>query len=147
MRRIFSILILAFIVFLILMVAFDFVRTPVINFFTLIAGPAVTNTAVGGVNMVISSVGLGGFAAIIGAVGLIGGVLVHLLWVKTDWRLRRWGSQRISKDLGAQPTTNLPATPVGATTRPPVKTETPVVAPTPKTEPVAATPPLEEVKK
>jgi len=136
MRRILAILIILVIAVMAVLIIWDVPRNMLLNFATTVAGPTIVNTGVGAVSGIITHVGLAGFAGLLLIGGLISGILVHTLWVKTDWRLRRWGSQRISRDLGAQPTTNLPATPVGATVRPPVKTQPKTqTKPTPPPEP------------
>ena len=128
MRKIALILIIATFVFLMAMLILDPLRIIVFDFILKVIGPNAYNFISGLVNGVITSIGLLGFAGIIGITGLIGGIFVHWGWVKADWSLRRWGSQRIAQDLGAPATTQLPSTPVGATTRPKAQTVASTVA-------------------
>ena len=132
MRRIFSILIIILFGFLCAMLIIEPLRALVFSFILGVIGPTAYNAVAGTVNGILSMVGLLGFAGIIGIIGLIGGVLIHWGWVKTDWTLRRWGSQRIAQDLGAAATTSLPSTPVGATVRPAATIEKAVTEPKPE---------------
>ena len=67
----------------------------------------------------VATLGYTGVYALILSIGAILGIAVHLLWVKADWSLRRWGAQRTSQDLGATHVTmSSSTTPAGATTRP-----------------------------
>ena len=118
MRRLVAIGIVIFIGFWIAYGLFDQVKIPVNNFALTVAGPAIYNFFAGIVNGITNQFGLGGFAAITMAIGLLGGIVAHLLWVKADWTLRRWGASRTATDLGTTTVTQLPSTPIGATTRP-----------------------------
>lgn len=142
MRRIFSILIIVFISFLIAMLIYAPLRTIVFNGLTLVLGPAVTGSIAGIVSMLLTNIGLLGFAGLMLGFGLLGGIFVHFLWVKADWSIRTWGAKRTAKDLGATPMTSLPSTPVGATVRPVAAVK---AAPKVETKPAVAEP-VAEVK-
>lgn len=87
---------------------------------------------------IVGTFGVGGFAAMVGGVFFITGVVVHRLWVKADWGLRKKFAARTQKDLGVQPVSNIPSTPAIATSRP-----APAPAPKPAPTPQA---PVEEKK-
>lgn len=77
---------------------------------------------------------VGGFFFVIG-------IVVHIFWVKADWRIRKWGQERTAKDLGVTPVSQVrSATPVGATTRPVAATQSTTTTPV---EPVATEQPTE----
>lgn len=148
MRRLFAILLIGAFVFLLVYGLVPFVKDAVNGFFISWLGPTIVNTATGTVGNIVGVIGLGGFAAIILGLGAIGGILVHFLWVKADWRLRRWGHTRTSKDLGLNPVSNISTTPANATTRPEVKATpapAPVAASKSKPQPKAAPTPAEPV--
>lgn len=65
----------------------------------------------------------------VGGVFFITGVVVHRLWVKADWSLRKKFASRTQKDLGVTPVTHIASTPAIATTRP-------EPAPAPKSAPI-----------
>lgn len=118
MRRIAAILLIALIAFLVAYGVFSTVKTTVDNFILRVAGPAVLGSLNNAYTMIMSTVGPGGFAALMLGGGAVIGIIIHSLWVRADWRLRRWSTNRIRKDLGVAPVTTIPATPPTATTRP-----------------------------
>jgi len=138
MRRILAILIIIIVVFLVLYGIVPPVKAAVDGFFIDFVGPesySILNTAYA---TVITSIGVAGFAAMVLTFGFGIGMVVHFLWVKADWRLRRWGHTRTAKDLGVSPVTHISTTPPTATTRPepPAEVVQPVVQ---ETKPVEAT--------
>ena len=124
MRRIAAILLIALIAFLVAYGVFSTVKTTVDNFILRVAGPAVLGSLNNAYIMITSTVGPGGFAALMLGGGAIIGIIIHFLWVRADWRLRRWSTNRIRKDLGVAPVTTIPTTPPTATTRPTTPTVT-----------------------
>ena len=97
------------------------------------AGPAAFNSANGAYIGILDTFGVGGFAAMVGGVFFITGVVVHRLWVKADWSLRKKFASRTQKDLGVTPVTHIASTPAIATTRP-EPAPAPKPAPTPQVE-------------
>jgi len=82
-------------------------------------GPTAFNVINNMYLLILSTVGVSGFAAIVLGFGFIFGMIAHFLWVKADWKLRRWGSLRSARDLGATPVSQVRSTtPVEATARP-----------------------------
>lgn len=115
MRRIFAILLGVFVGFWIVYGLFEPFTKIVNNIAIKIVGPAIW----GG----ITSIGTSPFWQAYGSFIMLGtgavlGFIIYSFWHKADWRLRRWGAQRTASDLGTTPITHVPATPVGATTRP-----------------------------
>jgi len=131
MRRIFAILLVAFVVFWMLYGLVPIVKANVNGFVANVAGPTVAS--------VIFSVGASPFWKAYGGYVMLGtgfavGIVALSLWHKADWRLRRWGAHRTARELGTTPTSDVPATPTYATTRPEEKLEVPAEL-APKEEP------------
>lgn len=118
MRRILAILLIIFIAFWVAYGIIPPVKAAVDGFILNTVGPTAYNALNTAYTGVITSFGVGGFAAMVLTGGFIIGMVTHLLWVKADWRLRRWGHTRTSKDLGVSPVTHISTTPATATTRP-----------------------------
>lgn len=125
MRRIFAILIIIVVAFLIVYGLVPPVKAAVDSFFIDFVGPGAYDAINGAYLSVVNSIGVAGFAGIVLSFGFVIGIVVHLLWVKADWSIRRWGASRTASDLGVTPVTPISTTPSTATTRP-----SPVVAPT-----------------
>ena len=125
MRRILAIGIVGFIglwaVFWALYGIMPSVQATVNGFALDIVGPTVFNTVSTVYLGIINTVGVPGLAAIILASGFVVGMFTHKMWVGTDWRIRRWAAHRTSRDLGTTGVTQLPSSPLGATTRPEAK--------------------------
>lgn len=130
--KILTILLAIFLVFWIVYGLYDPFKLTVNNFISNAVGPTIYGSVAAVTQGILTQIGLGGFAAMTLGIGAIAGIIMHYGWVKADWRLRRWGSERISRDLGTQPISNIPSTPVGATTRPAVAPAPTVTASTPQ---------------
>lgn len=119
MRRIFAILLGVFVGFLVAYGLIKEVKATVDSFILNTAGPTVFLGLTSVYTGIITSIGIPGFAALVLGFGFLVGIVVHLSWVKADWKLRRWGHERTSRDLGLTPVTSVrTTTPVSATTRP-----------------------------
>jgi len=138
MRRIFTILIVLFVVFLLVLVADLALQTYVVaNFIARVIGPTAVAAITGAYNWVISTIGVAGFAGIVLIFGFFSGIIAHVFGHKADWKLRRWGASRTASDLGTTPISNVPATPTYATVRPEEKLPIPIEL-APKEEPPKA---------
>lgn len=136
MRKLFAILIIGVIAFLVLYGLVPQVKATVNAFIIDAAGPTVFNSLNGAYTGILSYFGVGGFAAMVLGFGCLVGVVSHRLWVKADWSLRRKFATRTQKDLGVTPVSHIPSTPAVATTRPaPAPTPAPQAAPTPQPTP------------
>lgn len=118
MRRIVAILLLALIIFLAVYGIFEPFRIGVNDFVIKVIGPAGFGVLSGIYTTVVSAIGIPGLWAIGIIIGLIGGITIQRLWYSGKWGIRKWAIQGAAKDLGATGVANIPATPVGATTRP-----------------------------
>ena len=125
MRRILAMFLIVFIgfwgVFWFLYGVVPSVRAAVNGFTLDIVGPTVFNTVSTVYLGIINTVGVPGLAAIVLTSGFVVGIFTHKMLVGSDWRIRRWAAHRTSRDLGTTGVTQLPSSPLGATTRPEAK--------------------------
>lgn len=138
MRRILAVLIVIIIAFLVIYGVVPPVKAAVDAFFIGTAGPVAYGWLNTAYITVISSIGVAGFAAMVLGFGFVIGMVVHFLWVKSDWGIRRWAAARTRRDLGVSGVSNVPSTPVAATTRPEPFVE-PVQAVAQETAPIEQT--------
>jgi len=105
----------------------------IVNFLTGIAGPSALAFLGTIYDLIINAIGIVGFVALSILFGVLVGITLQRLWYSGLWGIRKWAIQGATKDLGATGVTSIPATPVGATTRPVVQT---VSEPLPVEQPV-----------
>lgn len=129
MRRIFAILIIVLVAFLVAYGIVPSVKASVDTLMISTIGPAAFNAINAAYTGIITTIGVGGFAAIVLGFGFVVGIIVHLFWVKADWKLRRWGADRTRKDLGVTGVSHVSTTPAGATVRPETKEVVAIVEP------------------